>query len=78
MAYVNTCVWRRIYPYLPRATALENAVAYVRCTMYDGGRRSLPMYDVRCTMYDVRCTIAIIARFARDIRELFPAPHHRV
>ena len=23
-----------------------------RSTMYDGGRRSLPMYDVRCTMYD--------------------------
>ena len=21
-------------------------------TIYDGGRRSLPMYEVRCTMYD--------------------------
>ncbi len=28
---------------------LSNAFA-----MYDGGRRGLPMYDVRCTMYDVR------------------------
>ena len=24
------------------------------CTMYDGGRQGLPMYDVRCTMYDCR------------------------
>ena len=42
-----------------------------------GGRRSLPMDDVRrrrrgrrlWTIFDVRCTIAIIARFARGIMD---------
>ena len=40
----------------------------VRCTMYDGGRRSLPMYDVRCTMYDLDYS-APEARAMRSVSE---------
>ena len=60
--------------------------------MYDGRRRRLaaPMYEVRCTTeadgaclcttYDVRCTIAIIARVARDggRRRRLAAPMYEV
>ena len=36
--------------------------------MYDGGRRGLPMYDVRRTMYDLQIRARCAGRWRRERR----------